>query len=96
MAASNQNFDLKDDSSSFSMKKSKVYQYFTYKAQRWHCNLCSKNFGEKASTTLWRHLQADHPMIHREAKGQQENPVVGEMDKYTTSKQENVSLLFNC
>jgi len=93
MAAPTLDLDFEDNSSSSSVKKSKVYQIFTYKNSRWHCNKCSKDFGDKASTILWRHLKADHPMIYKDLD--QENPkVVGEMDKYTTPKQENVSLLF--
>ena len=94
MATPIPSIDLEDDSSSSSIKKSKVYQYFTYKTSRWYCNHCSKDFGNKASTTLWRHLSTAHPMIYKELN--QGNPkVVGEMDKYTTFKQESVSLLFN-
>jgi hypothetical protein len=94
MTTSTPSIELEDDSSTSSNKRSKVYQYFTYKTLKWCCNYCSKKFGDKATTTLWRHLKADHPMICKEMD--QENPkVAGEMDKYTTSKQEKVSLLFN-
>jgi len=85
--------DLEDDNSSSSSKKtSPVYQHFTYKDSRWDCNHCSKNFGDKSNSTLWRHLNSNHPRLYQECKGQ-EGQITGEMDKYvlTKSKKEDVS-----
>ena len=82
--------DLEDTSSS-SSRTSAVYQYFTYKTSRHHCNFCSKNFSDKSTTTLWRHLNNRHPnVIVREKE-----KVIGDMDKFVKSEQkENVSMIF--
>src|SRR3989337_2253223 len=97
MATSTSTIDLEDDSSSSSNRRSKVYQYFTLKTSKWWCNHCSKKFADKASTTLWRYIKADHPMLFKEIDQEtEESPiVVGEMDKYVTLKQEKVSLLLS-
>ena len=74
-----------------------VYQYFTYKDSRWHCNYCSKDFGNKSSTTLWRHLKSSHPKYYQEAskqESQEDQETIGEMDKYVHKTSVNVSLLF--
>ncbi|CAB4446469.1 unnamed protein product [Rhizophagus irregularis] len=54
--------DENENSSLSSNKRSEAYQYFTFKTQRWYCNYCSKNFGDKSTSTLWRHI-AKHPKI---------------------------------
>jgi hypothetical protein len=95
--------NLDDDNSSSSKKTSPVYQFFTYKNSRWCCNHCSKDFGDKANSTLWRHLKSNHPRLHQEIKkqegeeGGEGEEIVGEMDKFVTTtknKMENVSKLF--
>ena len=89
-----------DDSSSSSKKTSPVYQFFTYKNSRWYCKHCSKDFGDKANSTLWRHLKSNHSRLHQEVKkqeGEEGEEIVGEMDKFVTikNKRKNVSKLFN-
>ncbi|CAB4485121.1 unnamed protein product [Rhizophagus irregularis] len=54
--------DENENSSLSSNKRSEAYQYFTFKTQRWYCNYCSKNFGDKSTSTLWRHI-AKYPKI---------------------------------
>jgi transposase-like protein len=81
---------VEDTSSSSSKKRSQVYQYFTYKLSRWSCNHCSKNFSDKATSALWRHINKVHPKLIEHEKVKE-----GEMDKYITSDiKENVSLIF--
>src|SRR5579859_5219532 len=83
--------ELDDDSSSSTMKKrSLVYQHFTYKNPRWFCNHCTRSFTDKASSTLWRHINKNHPSFVEAQKVKK-----GEMDKYiTTEGKEKVSLIF--
>lgn len=85
--------NIDDDDSSSNKKISPVYQFFTYKDSRWYCNHCSKDFGDKANSTLWRHLKSNHQKLHQEVKKQEGEEIVGEMDKYITKK-ENVSKFF--
>src|SRR5277367_4415818 len=82
---------VEDTFSSISTKKrSQVYQYFTYKLLRWCCNHCSKSFSNKATLTLWRHINKNHSKLVEVEKEKE-----GEMDKYITSdRKENVSLIF--
>ncbi|CAB5136895.1 unnamed protein product [Rhizophagus irregularis] len=83
--------DENENSSLSSNKRSEAYQYFTFKTQRWYCNYCSKNFGDKSTSTLWRHI-AKHPKIveARRVQKEQKQRKVGEMDKYTvTAEKEN-------
>ncbi|GBC14125.2 ribonuclease H-like protein [Rhizophagus irregularis DAOM 181602=DAOM 197198] len=83
--------DENENSSLSSNKRSEAYQYFTFKTQRWYCNYCSKNFGDKSTSTLWRHI-AKHPKIVEAQRVQKEQKQrkVGEMDKYTvTAEKEN-------
>jgi len=89
--------NLDDGSSSSSKKTSPVYQFFTYKDSRWFCNHCSKDFGDKSNTTLWRHLKSNHNKLYQEIKKDEGEKIVGEMDKYVSikNKKENVSKLFN-
>ncbi|EXX50781.1 hypothetical protein RirG_267610 [Rhizophagus irregularis DAOM 197198w] len=85
--------DENENSSLSSNKRSEAYQYFTFKTQRWYCNYCSKNFGDKSTSTLWRHI-AKHPKIVEAQRVQKEQKQrkVGEMDKYTvTAEKENAS-----
>src|SRR5215510_4236882 len=91
--------DIDDDSSS-SSKRSEVYQFFTNKGARWHCNHCSKNFGDKATTTLWRHIKFDHVNLYKIYENQkanqdqdQENQKIGSMDKYVISSKKQVSFV---
>ena len=76
-----------DDSSSSSVnRRSQIYQYFTFKSQRWHYNNCKKNFSDESTSTLWHHITSSHPKLIEK----QEKP--GEMDKYIGSeKKESVS-----
>ncbi|PKB92117.1 hypothetical protein RhiirA5_445969, partial [Rhizophagus irregularis] len=49
--------DLEEETNSSSTsKRSLVYQYFTYKTSRYYCNHCSKNYSDKSTSTLWRHI----------------------------------------
>ncbi|EXX71594.1 hypothetical protein RirG_077070 [Rhizophagus irregularis DAOM 197198w] len=85
--------DENENSSLSSNKRSEAYQYFTFKTQRWYCNYCSKNFGDKSTSTLWRHI-AKHPKIveARRVQKEQKQRKVGKMDKYTvTAEKENAS-----
>ena len=89
-----------NDSSSSNKKTSPIYQFFTYKNSRWHCNHCSKGFGDKSNSTLWRHLKSNHQKLHQEIKkqeGEEDVKIIGEIDKYITieNKKENVSKLFD-
>jgi len=86
--------DLEEDTNSSSTsKRSLVYQYFTFKTSRYYCNNCSKNFSDSSTSTLWRHLNKNHPKIVAESQAQEGK--VGGMDKFVISdKQENVSLIF--
>ncbi|CAG8774785.1 4638_t:CDS:2, partial [Rhizophagus irregularis] len=89
--------DENENSSLSSNKRSEAYQYFTFKTQRWYCNYCSKNFGDKSTSTLWRHI-AKHPKIveARRVQKEQKQRKVGEMDKYTvTAEKENANLTEN-
>src|SRR5277367_6675604 len=71
-------------------KRSQVYQYFTYKLSRWYCNYYSKSFSDKATLTLWHHINKNHPKLVEVEKEKE-----GEMDKYITSdRKKNVSLIF--
>lgn len=81
--------DVEEDTRSSSTNKtSRAYLYFTHKNLRYYCNYCSKNFGEKATTTLWRHIYAKHPNAIQEEK----EKIVREMDKFVKSEcKENVS-----
>ena len=51
---------VEDTSSSTSKKRSQIYQYFTYKLLRWTCNHCLKDFFDKATSALWRHINKVH------------------------------------
>ena len=86
--------DLEEDTNSSSTsKRSLVYQYFTFKTSRYYCNNCSKNFSDSSTSTLWRHLNKNHPKIVAESQAQEGK--VGGMDKFVISdKKENVSLIF--
>ena len=80
-----------NNSSLSSNRRSEVYNFFTLKSLRWYCNYCSKNFADKSTSTLWRHVSKIHPKIV-EAYKEREQQKVGAMDKYTVSnKIENVS-----
>src|SRR5271169_1473815 len=77
-------------SSTLTKKRSQVYQYFTYKLSRWYYNHCSKSFSDKATSTLWCHMNKNHPKLVKVEKEKEE-----EMDKYITfDRKENVSLIF--
>lgn len=80
------NVDEDDSSSSSVNRRSQVYQYFTFKSQRWHCSHCKKNFSDKSTSTLWRHITNNHPkLIEKQGKP-------GKIDKYIGSeKKESVS-----
>jgi hypothetical protein len=82
--------DVDDDSSTSSKKSSQVYQFFTYKNQRWHCNHCPKDFSDKATTTLWRYVNSFHSSLvkNQDQEGQE---IIGSMDKYVTSSKKQVS-----
>jgi L-lactate utilization protein LutB len=88
--------DENENSSLSSNKRSEVYQYFTFKSPRWYCNYCSKNFADKSTSTLWRHI-AKHPKIEeaRREQKEQKQKKVGEMDKYiVTAEKENASIFY--
>ena len=81
--------DIEEDDFSTTTNKSKrsiIYNYFEYKKSRYFCKYCNKNFGEKSTMTLWRHMNSKHPNIIIP----QEKVVTGEMDKFV--KSENVSI----
>ena len=85
--------DLEEDTNStISKKSSEAYQYFTYKNLRYYCNYCSKNYGDKSTTTLWRHINKKHPnVIIRVGK----EKMTGNMDKFVNSDQkESVNIVF--
>src|SRR5271169_774702 len=72
---------VEDTSFSTSTKKrSQVYQYFTYKLSRWCYNHCSKSFSDKTTSTLWHHINKNHPKLVKVEKEKE-----GKMDKYITS-----------
>ncbi|CAB5175595.1 unnamed protein product [Rhizophagus irregularis] len=83
--------DLEEETNSSSTsKRSLVYQYFTYKTSRYYCNHCSKNYSDKSTSTLWRHISNKHQKILAESQNQEGN--IGEMDKFVISDQkENFS-----
>src|SRR5581483_5726137 len=80
------------NNSSSSKRRSLVYEYFTFKTPKWHCNYCSKQFSDKATTTLWRHINENHLKVCKTQKGQG-NEENGEIEKYINRK-ESVSLVF--
>ncbi|PKY31212.1 hypothetical protein RhiirB3_393166, partial [Rhizophagus irregularis] len=83
--------DLEEETNSFSTsKRSLVYQYFTYKTSRYYCNHYSKNYSDKSTSTLWRHISNKHQKILAETQNQEGN--ISEMDKFVISDQkENFS-----
>ncbi|CAB4492566.1 unnamed protein product [Rhizophagus irregularis] len=83
--------DLEEETNSSSTsKRSLVYQYFTYKTSRYYCNHCSKNYSDKSTSTLWRHISNKHQKILAESQNQEGN--IGKMDKFVISDQkENFS-----
>jgi hypothetical protein len=89
ISASASLINIEEDSSSTTTSKSKksiIYNYFEYKKSRYFCKYCSKDFREKSTTTLWRHINSKHSNIIIP----QEKVVTGEMDKFV--KSENVSI----
>jgi hypothetical protein len=80
-----------DSSLSSGKRSSEVYQYFRFKSPRWYCNYCQKNFADKSTTTLWCHVNKNHPKIV-ETQKERKQEIVGDMDKFVASKKkESVS-----